>query len=195
MQQKNKYLQFDRQNTPPLSIFLAIQSQNTLPNKGHSTLYYGPVTVSVTLGTECNSFAKDLPGGKQDWINYLLSASHLEVRRTLDQRDGPTFVHKQSPNKHSFAAVCLLAGSLSRTPQVYRNPLDAGAPVSSHGTAQHRVRRSPQHLPVDATVIPGIRSRSTWMVCFCTSSLPGLSFPPKERGSSDSLCFLLYASK
>lgn len=32
---------------------------------------------------------KDLPGGRQDQVNYLLFANYLEAHCTLDQREKP----------------------------------------------------------------------------------------------------------
>lgn len=60
------------------------------------------------LGTRLNSFVKDLRGGGQDQMNYLLSANYLGALCTLDQEKSQslTFVHMQSQTKHGFATVC-----------------------------------------------------------------------------------------
>lgn len=47
------------------------------------------ITACDFPGTRFNSFVKDLPGGGQDQMNYLLFANYLGALCTLDQREKP----------------------------------------------------------------------------------------------------------
>lgn len=118
-----------------------------------------------------------------DELSALCKLSRSPLHSGPREKPEPDLRSHAESNQTRFCN-CLLAGSPSWTPKVYRNPQEAAAPLSSHGTAQNRVRRGSQHLSLYATVIPGIQSRSTGMVRFSPSSLYlASSSPPKQGGS------------